>query len=304
MTATIDSAQVRPVADAPSPRLPATVVDVQGNTVTVDDVSRILALDLYGTTSRIVFELGLGDSVVGRDSSSTFDAIADRPLVTPSGHELNAEALLQLAPTLIITDTSLGPWAVIEQMRDAGVAVVVVDSHRSLDNIDDLTRQVGAAVGLQGEAETLAERSRAEIDKVVADIAAIAPEAGPRIAFLYVRGGSGVYYLFGKDSGADSLIEALGGIDVAAEAGVNGMQPMTDEALIAARPEVLLLMSGGLESVDGVDGLLARLPALAQTPAGEHRRIIDMDDSVLLSYGSVTPAVLGSLAEALYGVAP
>ena len=52
-----------------------------------------------------------------------------------------------------------------------------------------------------------------------AQIAAIAP-ADPakklRMMFLYVRGQSGVYYLFGEESGADSLIDALGGIDVAA----------------------------------------------------------------------------------------
>lgn len=302
VTATVDEAAIQPAIGSGQPRLPVTVTDVQGNTVTVDDASRILALDLYGTTSRILFELGLGDKVVGRDSSSTFEAIADRPLVTPSGHELNTEAILQLAPSLIITDTSLGPWAVIEQLRDAEVSVVVVDSHRSMDNVDDIIAQVGAAVGMDEEAAALAERVQQSIDEAVQRIAAIAPEASPRVAFLYLRGQSGIYYLFGEESGADSLIESLGAVDVATEAGVTGMKPMTDEAIVAAQPDVVLVMSHGLESVGGVDGLLTHIPALAQTPAGANRRVIDMDDSVLLSFGSATPAVLTALAEALYGV--
>ncbi len=69
VTATVDDATVHAIADDPQPAIPATVTDVQGTEVVVDDISRILALDLYGTTSRIVFELGLGANVVGRDSS-------------------------------------------------------------------------------------------------------------------------------------------------------------------------------------------------------------------------------------------
>lgn len=303
VTATVADTSIEPVAKDPQPRLPVSVTDVQGTAVTVDDASRILALDLYGTTSRIVFELGLGDRVVGRDTSSTFKEIADRPLVTPVGHELNAEAILNLAPSVIITDTSLGPWAVLEQLRDAGVAVVVVDSHRTMDNVDDITRQVGAALGVSEEATKLAERTDDQIHRTVERIAEVAPSGTRlRVAFLYLRGQSGVYYLFGKGSGADSLIEALGAVDVASEVGVTGMKPMTDEALVASQPDVVLVMTKGLESVGGVDGLLAQLPALAETPAGANRRIVDMDDSQLLSFGSATSAVLLSLADALYGV--
>lgn len=303
VTASVETAAVDPVEQNPQPQLPTTIVDVQGTSVTVDDASRILALDLYGTTSRIVFELGLGDRVVGRDTSSAFPEIADRPLVTPAGHELNAEAILQLAPTLIITDTSLGPWAVIEQLRDAGVSVVVVDAHRTMENIDDITTQVGAAVGMPGPAEELAERTRTQIDEATARIDAIAPDGDRlRIAFLYLRGQSGTYYLFGDGSGADSLIEAVGAIDVASEVGVTGMKPMTDEALVAAQPDVVLVMTSGLESVGGVDGLLKQLPALAETPAGDNRRIVDMADSQVLTFGSATPQVMLALASALYGV--
>ena len=74
--------------------------------------------------------------------------------------------------------------------------------------------------------------------------------------FLYVRGNANIYYIFGADSGADSLIEAVGGIDVASEIGWEGMKPMTAEALVAAQPDVIVMMTLGLESVGGVDGLL------------------------------------------------
>jgi len=294
---------VDPVEADPEPRLPATVVDAQGTEVTVTDTSRVLALDVYGTLSRTVFELGLGDSLVGRDISTDFPEAADLPLVTENGHELNAESILELDPTVIITDTSLGPWDVVLQMRDAGIPVVVVDSHRGLDNVAELIHQTADALGVSQAGDALATRTQRQIDDVTAQIAAVAP-ADPdrrlRTVFLYVRGQSGVYYMFGEGSGADSLIDAIGGYDVAEEIDWRGMRPVTDEGLVAAQPELVLMMTGGLDSAGGVDGLLKRLPALADTPAGRHRRFVAMDDAQILGFGPVTAGVLNALAVATY----
>ena len=299
----LPEARIEAVADDPEPDLPATVTDAQGTEVTVDDASRILALDIYGTLSRTVFELGLGDRVVGRDISSQFPEVVDRPLVTSNGHELNAEAILALDPTVVLTDTSLGPWDVVLQLRDAGIPVVVTDSHRGLDNVASLTHQVADALGVREEGRELGARIEAEAEAASADIATVAPHdvtGRLRTVFLYVRGSAGVYYMFGSDSGADSLIEAVGAYDVSREIGWKGMRPLTDEGLVAAQPDVVLMMSKGLESAGGVDGLLERFPALAQTPAGENERIVAMDDDQILSYGPRTADVLNALAVALY----
>ncbi|GAA1920286.1 hemin ABC transporter substrate-binding protein [Microbacterium aoyamense] len=280
--------------------LPVTVTDAQGTTVTVTDTSRILALDIYGSLSRITFELGLGNNVVGRDISSGFAEIQDRPLVTQNGHDLNAEAMLELDPTLILTDTSLGPWDTILQMREIGIPVVVVDSHRSIEGIGGLITEVATALGVPERGAELAQRAQDEVSAKVAQIADVAPADGLRMIFLYVRGQSGVYYLFGEESGADSLIEALGGVDVAGENGWVGMRPLTAEALVAADPDAILMMTKGLESVGGVDGLVEHIPAVAQTTAGQNHRIIDMSDTTILSFGPHTASVLDALAVALY----
>ncbi|MCU1407446.1 MAG: hemin receptor [Glaciihabitans sp.] len=301
-SARLGSDPVDPVLDGEQV-LPASVTDTQGTAVTVTDTSRILALDLYGSLSRIVFEVGLGDNVIGRDISSGFPEIADRPLVTQNGHDLNAEAILELAPTLIITDSSLGPWDVILQMRDAGISVVVVDSKRSIDTISSLVAQVSASVGVPQRGEVLNTRITAAVQETTAAIAAVTPAAAAdklRMIFLYVRGQAGVYYMFGEGSGADDLVTSLGGIDVSSEIGWAGMRPITDEGIIAAAPDLILMMTDGLESVGGVDGLFEHLPALEQTPAGEHRRIVDMADTEILSFGPATPLTLEALAVAIY----
>src|SRR5690606_5658166 len=121
-----------------------------------------------------------------------------------------------------------------------------------------------------------------------------------RMVFLYLRGNSGVYYLFADDSGVGDLVEALGGVDVAKELGWKAMQPLTDEAVVTAKPDLILLMTHGLESSGGVDGLLAEKPAIALTPAGQNKRFVDMADGDILAFGPRTPAVVEALGRAVY----
>jgi iron complex transport system substrate-binding protein len=302
-TACLADTGVTPVASEVSPVLPATVTDNQGTEVTVTDASRILALDIYGTLAATVYGLGLGDNLVGRDTSTSFDGASELPLVTQNGHELNGEAMLALNPSVIITDSSIGPWDVVLQMREAGIPVVVTTPERNLDNTRQIATLVATALGVPEQGLALSDRVEREIADEVTRIAEVAP-ADPadrtRILFLYVRGNAGVYYIFGEESGADALITSLGGIDVAGEIGWLGMRPMTAEALVKAQPDLILMMTKGLESVDGVDGLLERIPAVAETPAGQNRRIVDMSDYEILSFGPRTAGVLDALARAIY----
>jgi iron complex transport system substrate-binding protein len=305
-TAVLPDAAIEPLDPVPDQVLPATVVshDNSGDReVVVDDASRVLGLDLAGSIAATIQGLGFGDSLVGRDVSTTFPGSEDLPLVTTGGHTINAEAVLALRPTLVITDGTIGPRDVIEQLREAGIDVVFVDSAPSFAGAEELARQVAAALGAPDGGDRLAADIRDSVASKVAEIAAIAP-ADPadrvRVLFLYLRGGAGVYYLFGEESGADELIAGLSAVDVAAEIGWTGMRPMTDEALVAADPDLVLVMTDGLASAGGVDGLLETRPALALTTAGQHRRFVDMADGVVLGFGPRSAAVLDALARAIY----
>lgn len=306
-TACLSAAVITPVEDDTAPALPVTVTDAEDRTVTVTDVDRILPVDISGTIAATVFALGLGDRVVGRDSSTEIVGAENLPVVTRSGHTLNAEAILELAPTVILTDTTIGPKEVRQQLREAGITIVVVSSERRLDTTDALVTEIAAALGVPSRGAALITRLDADLAAVAAQIAEVAPAdpaARARMLFLYVRGSANVYYIFGADSGADSLIEAVGGIDVATEIGWQGMRPMTAEALAAAKPDVVVMMTDGLASVGGVAGLLERIPALAQTPAGARQRIIDLADTAILSFGPRSAEVVDALARALYAPVP
>lgn len=307
-TAKLAAEDIDAVAKNPKQTLPATVVshDRSGDknvTIEAKDTKRVAALNLSGSLAATVYGLGLGDTLVAKDQSTTFPAAAKLPTVTEGGHSINAEAVLATKPTLVITDGSIGPRDVIEQLRDAGVKVVFVKNTASFAGAGQLAKDVAAIYGVPAEGTKLATQIAEQVKTTEAAVTKIAPSEQSkklRIMFLYVRGNAGVYYLFGKGSGADDLIKAVDGIDITTEQGWQGMRPMTDEAVTKANPDLILVMTKGIESAGGVDGLLKSKPALALTNAGKNRRFVDMADGDILSFGPRSADVIDSLARAIY----
>lgn len=280
---------------APEPELPVRAATADGGTVTVRSARRIVPLS--GSLSEIVHTLGLGGHVVARDITTTFAQARKLPVVTRA-HDVSAESVLSLKPTVVLAERTTGPAEALDQIRDAGVPVVVLDPARELSDVDRRITAVAHTLGVDEAGERLVTRT----DKRIADARDEIPAGGrrPRVAFLYVRGSASVYLLGGARSGASSLIEAAGGVDAGKESGLTkDFTPLTSEALAEAAPDVLLVMTKGLESVDGVDGLL-KLPGVAETPAGQHRRVVAIDDGVLLNYGPRTDEVLRDLARRLH----
>ncbi|QOR71047.1 ABC transporter substrate-binding protein [Ruania alkalisoli] len=292
--------EVEPVAEGASPQLPVTTTGVDGVDATFTDISRLLALDLYGTLTETVIGLGLGDRLAGRSTSSTEASIADLPVVTQNGHELSVEAILGLDPTAVIMDTTMGPPEVPEQLRAAGIPVLVVTSERGVDLIADQITTVAQALGVPEAGSALVDRFDADLTEAQVYVEQVAGDWDPlRMVFLYVRGTGSVFFVMGEGSGGDDLIEHIGGIDAATDGGVSDIAPATAEAVIALQPEVILTMTGGLESTGGVPGLIER-PGIAQTPAGASERVVDVADGDVLSFGPSFPAVLVALADAVY----
>ncbi|GGV17407.1 ABC transporter substrate-binding protein [Kitasatospora herbaricolor] len=286
---------VEPLNPPPVPQLPATAASADGRQVTVASAERIIPLD--GSLAELVFSLGLGPRVVARDVSTTFQQAAALPVITQA-HDVSAEGVLSLHPTVVLADRSTGPAEAVEQIRAAGVPLLVLDDAKQLADIGPRIDTVAAALGVPAAGAQLKARTDERLQQARGELKPAARR--PKVAFLYLRGSASVFLLGGAGSGAGSLIEAVGGQDAGEAAGLAGdFTPLTGEALVKAAPDAILVMSKGLESVGGVDGLL-KLPGVAQTPAGLDRRIVSVEDGKLLSYGPRTPEVLRTIAAQLY----
>ena len=251
--------------------------------------SRVVAL--ANGSAEIIASMGHLNVLIGRDVASDTPELESVEVVT-SGHQIVAEKILSLKPDLVIIDESSGPSSALKVLEAAGVRITKISEAWQLSQIDRQVGELAQAIGTidDGKALTAAlQMSTREIAKI---------PTGKTIAFLYLRGGSAVYLIGGKGSGTDSLITAIGGIDAGAQKFENPFTPMTAEAIATLNPDVFLVMSKGLESVGGVEGLIT-LPGIAQTQAGKNRAIVAVDDSLLLSFGPRSFALLAALAQSV-----
>jgi iron complex transport system substrate-binding protein len=269
-----------------SPVLPTQHTNPDGAAVAVADTTRIVVLN--GDIAEVVWALDLGDSVVATDTSATYPAAAAALQTLGYQRSLSAEGILAQRPTVVIGSTDAGPPAVLDQVQAAGVPVVIIEAQQTLAAPANKIRAAGAALGVPNRAAALA----AQVDHDIQQIVGRAEQATeqPRLATLYLRGAN-TQLLFGNDQGADAVAAAVGALPAVT---VETTAPLTAEALVAAAPDVLIVTTSGLSSVGGLDGLL-RIPGVAETPAGEHRRVFDFDDQMLLGFGPRTAIALEAL---------
>jgi iron complex transport system substrate-binding protein len=232
---------------------------------------RIVAIG--GPITETVFALGAGDDVVATDTSSVYPAAtAQLPKV---GYQrlLNAEGVLAQRPDLVIASDDAGPPAALQQIRAAGVPVEIMPTARTIDEAAARVLAVGKAI--DRPAQQLA-------DQVQTSAKAAKPSTkGTRFMLVYARGG-GTMLVSGTDTPAAAMVELAGGTN--AFTAFTGFKALSPEAMIAAAPDVIVIPTRGLASIGGAAGLLAA-PGVAETPAGKAKRIIAIDDLLLLGFG-------------------
>ena len=273
-----------------------TISENDVSTVSIDSktsfsVSRVVVL--ANGVAEIMNSLNARSILVGRDVASTEKEISDIPVVT-SGHQVLPEKVIALKPDLVIIDASTGPKAAIDQIKSSGIAVVQTPESWTLSDIATKVSAVAQAIGAPQQGALLNSAMEAATNSSTLS-------SKPRIVFLYLRGTSSIYLVGGSGSGADSLISAIGALDVGAQSLPRPFNTMTAESLATLNPDVIIVMTKGLESVGGISGLL-KLPGVAQTKAGKNQAIIDVDDSLLLSFGPRTPSLVAALASTVSAV--
>ena len=256
------------------------VTDAEGKTVVITSSERIVSLN--GSTTEILFALDVGDNVVGCDASSTHPK-GVREKLPSVGYQygLNAEGILSLNPTLVIGREDVRPPQVVQQLRMAGVTVLLLKEPHSFEAAKQRLRTIGKAVGREKKAEALVEALDIDIRKLETKLASRKEQSKQKALFLYLRGTQTTLVL-GTDTAPGAMFDIVGAENAAGS--IKGNKPMTAEAVIAAQPDVYVLFTTSLKSVGGVDGLL-KLPGLAHTPAGQNRRVVTLDGQYLSGFG-------------------
>ena len=244
--------------------------------------------------TEIVYALGAEGLLVGVDTTSQYPAAAQTLPQVGYMRALSAEGVLSLKPTLVIATTAAGPATTLDQLRATGVEVVVLPDLYDYDSVIAKIAAVGRVTGKQAEAEAMIARGRGDMAALTARLAKATGK--PRVLFLLSMGG-GAPQAAGRDTAADGIIRLAGGAN--AIDGYAGYRPLTPEAVIASRPDVVLVTRQTAQAMGGAQAVLDQ-PALRQTPAGRAGKVLEFDTLLLLGFGPRTPQAAQELAMALH----
>jgi iron complex transport system substrate-binding protein len=253
------------------------------------DASRVVTIG--SSLTEIVYALGAGDQVVARDSTSTYPPQAmDLPDV---GYirALSPEGVLSVDPSVILALEGSGPPETVSVLQTASLPFVEIAEEYSVEGVAAKIRNVGAVLGRSDEADALI----ADIERQMASLADQLPQSAPRVLFILSMQ-DGRIMASGRDTAADAMIALAGGVN--AVSAFSGYKQMSGEAILAAMPQVIVMMDRTGDHAIADDALFAH-PAIASTPAGRARAVARMDGSLLLGFGPRIGQATQQLAEAV-----
>ncbi|MEM5472832.1 ABC transporter substrate-binding protein [Hoeflea sp. AS60] len=257
---------------------------------------RVLAIG--GAVTEIVYALGEQDRLVGRDSTSSYPPEATELPDVGYIRALSPEGVLSVKPDLILARENNGPPEAVEVLKSTGVRWVDVPDDFTLEGIDENISIIAAELGVSDKGDALRKKVASDIAEARDHLAGI--ERKQKVMFVLALTDDKIN-TSGSNTSANSIIELAGGENVITE--FEGYKQISNEAVINAAPDVILMMNGRGESADhnAINALLEEHPALSTTPAVKNGRIIRMDGLLLLGFGPRTGEAITQLAEAFYG---
>jgi len=232
-------------------------------------------ISLNGSITEILYELRLDSLLVGVDITSTYPGDTRSKMQLGHAKSIQTEKLVSLEASLLLAMKGEVKPEILKQISKSGTTIHLFDPPKSPEEAYDLIKGVCRIFNMETKAAEMT-------DQIQSDLQKIRPlDHPPRILFIYARG-TGNLMVAGEDTSLDHMIQLSGGVN--AVRGFSGFKPLNTESLLAANPDVLLLFESGVESLEGMNGLLS-LPGVAQTKAGKFKQIHTMDGQLLAGMG-------------------
>lgn len=268
------------------------VHDARGRDVVIGNTARIVSIG--GAVTEILYALGLEDRIVGIDTTSLYPAkaLTEKPNVGYM-RQLSAEGVLGLNPQLILAIDGSGPKETLDVLDAAKIPFVSFPETYTEQGLIDKIKLVAHAMDADARGACLT----AAVSKDLAELRKLREGVTKPARVMFVMSFlNGRAMVAGKTTAANEIIKLAGGVN--AIDGFDGYKPVNDEAIVAAKPDVILTMQRGKDQIEA-PAVFAN-PSFALTPAAAKKSFIAMDGLYLLGFGPRTAAAARDLALSLY----
>ncbi|WP_141433258.1 ABC transporter substrate-binding protein [Bacillus sp. 03113] len=272
---------------------PVKIKDAGDNEVVIDKKPEKI-VSLIPSNTEIAFELGLGDEIVGVSEFDNYpEEVAKKEKV--GGMDFNVEKIISLKPNLVLAHASSAHNSKegLQQLKDAGITVLVVNDAQNFDQVYDSIEMIGKATGEKAKADTLVDEMKnkiADIKKKAADIQA----ADKKKVYVEISGAPDVYST-GKNTFMDEMLSVINAENIITEDGWVKVDP---EEVIKQNPDVIVTTYGYYVK-DAVDQVLNR-EGWQNVSAIKNKQVVDVDSDKVTRSGPRIVEGVEELAKAVY----
>jgi iron complex transport system substrate-binding protein len=276
-------------AAPPEAESSVTVVDGLGEEFTYEGrAERIVSVTLG--TDEILLTLVGPERLIGVTYLATDPSIsnaADLAADVANIVEADPEQIIALTPDLVFVETFTDP-AVIDQIESAGIPVFVVGSLDSIDGVRGNILVLGQLTGDEARAQEMVDEMDAALDAITQALEG-AGEAPLNVLYLAPDG-----WVAGSATTLDDIIVHAGGVNAAAEAGLESWQQVSEETILTLDPDVILV-----SSFMPVDDVLTN-PVYADLTAVQNGRVYQANDVHLSAVSQYIVLGVQDVAAILY----
>ncbi len=270
------------VASACAPATPAatptsaamTLKDGLGRQVTLPGPAKKI-VSLAPSNTELLFAVGAGQEVIGRDEFSDYPAEAKSlPSVGGSMGKYDLEEIAKLQPDLVLA-SSLNTPEQVQSIENLGLKVFLIANPTTFDGLYTNILTTAQLTGHSREAVLLIAALQQRVKTVEDNVSKT--NNRPKVFYELDATDPAKPWTSGPGSFIDTLIKIAGGVNVASSLKSDYAQ-ISQEELIAANPDVILLGDGAY----GVTpAKVAARPGWGSMAAVTKNRVLTFDDNLV-----------------------
>jgi iron complex transport system substrate-binding protein len=278
-------------ATAGGQAFPVSVSAANGKVTIPSDPSRIVSLS--PTATEDLYKVGAGKQVVAVDQTSNHPAGV--PKTSLNGITPNIEAIAKYNPSLVVAAQDSN--GLVKGLTKLGVPVLIDPAVTTLDAAYAQIIQIGQATGHAAQADSVVSGMKKQIAGDVARAGADHKD----LSYFWEISASPYYSATSK-----TFIGQVAGLfglkniaDAADKASDDGYPQLSEEYLVAAKPQLIFLTDNEPSDGGQTPAVVAKRPGWSAIPAVRNHEVIPLNDDIASRWGPRLPQLVAAIAQAV-----
>ena len=243
--------------------------------------------------NEFLYDINAESVLVARDLTSIYPPQITKLTSVGYHRALSAEGIISMKPTMLLTDGNLGPDAVVTQVKQVGIPVVIMAPGNTPDSAQALMKRLGQEFHHEKQADSVITQWTTDMNAALADTAKWAGGKKPRVMIMHMGQIANNYLAIKRGSPGNQIVEWAGGVN--AIDSIGGMLRLTPELIAKAAPDIIIATDVGFDRLGSAEKF-AEMPGVAETPAGKNKRVYRVDETEVMYFGPRTASSLRKIA--------